>query len=133
MNVAQYDNCTVTRQTPGAIPVLPYSEIVQKILGKKYDLSLVYTNTATATHLNESYKHHSGPANILSFPLTTTEGEIFITLARARSDAKKFEQSYQHHLLFLIIHGALHLAGHVHGNTMEQLEKKWMSYFVPKL
>lgn len=133
MNVAQYDNCTVTRQTPGAIPVLPYTEIVQKVLGKKYDLSLVFTNLKTATELNETYKHHDGPANILSFPLTTTEGEMFISLTRARTEAKKFGRSYQLHLLFLLVHGALHLAGHVHGNTMEQLEKKWMNYFVPKL
>jgi rRNA maturation RNase YbeY len=65
----------------------------------------------------------------LSFPLSKTEGEIYICLSVARKDANKFEMSYEKFLHLLMVHGCLHLVGHDHGSTMEALEEKHLKHF----
>jgi probable rRNA maturation factor len=115
--------------TRGETPDLPYTEIATAILGRAYNLNIIFTDTATATRLNKDYKKHEGPANILSFPYSKTEGEIYLSLNQARIAAPKFSRSYSEHLTFLLIHGMLHLKGHVHGTAMEREEKNYMAKF----
>lgn len=125
-----FGTCTITKQTSGEIPLVCYNEIKNAILGKKYELSIVFANTKTSQELNETYKHHTGPANILSFPYSTDSGEIIISLQQVRKHAKSFDHSYTQHLIFLLIHGMLHLLGHTHGHEMEKLEKKYFQKFL---
>jgi rRNA maturation RNase YbeY len=56
-------------------------------------------------------------------------GEIYICLSIAKKDAKKFEMSYNKFLHLLVIHGVLHLKGHAHGSTMEELEDSYVQKF----
>lgn len=129
MKTQQFGNVTVTRMTPGELPDFPYEKMCTAILSKQYNASIIFTDTATATRLNTEYKKHDGPANILSFPYSGTEGEIYLSLAVARKNAKLFGSTAYDHTLFLLVHGMLHLAGHVHGSTMESLEKKFVAKF----
>ncbi len=108
---------------------IPFKKIKELILGKKYDLSLVVMGTHLSKRLNEQYKNRKGPTNILSFPISDTEGEIFINIHRASADAKKFGHTPRQHLAYLFIHGCLHLTGEPHGMRMEKLEDKYMQKF----
>ncbi len=105
-------------------PRVPFEKIKNAILGRPYELSLVLMADTMATRLNAEHKNKKGPTNILSFPLTKNEGEIFINVRRAKRDAKKFNHTSSQHVAFLFIHGCLHLKGRLHGVAMEREEER---------
>lgn len=108
---------------------LPYEEIKNKILGKKYELSLMFVGKARAAALNISYRKKTYTPNVLSFPLDEQTGEIFICPKVADKEAHKFDLSKEGYVAFLFIHGCLHLKGYDHGDTMDTLERKFLKAF----
>ena len=118
------DNLTITRETKGKLPGLPFLRMKNEILGTDYELSLVFVGRKRAIALHKEFKSKDDAVNILSFPLSKNEGEIIISLEKARSECKNFDRPYENYLAFLFIHGCTHLAGHVHGSKMEAAEKK---------
>ena len=123
------NNLTITNETRTKIPAVSWGEIKNKILGKNYELSLVFPNKKTAIELHEDWKNKPGPVNILSFPLDKNSGEIFISLDQAKTECKNFDRKYENYVAFLFIHGCAHLLGHTHGNIMEAFEKKIRTKF----
>ena len=121
MAILETKNLTVIRKQ-GPLPDVPFLLIKEKLIGKKYDLTVIFCTPEESRLRNKTYRDKDYPTNILSFPLSDTEGEIYISLSTARRDAKKFEMSYRKFLHLLFIHGVLHLKGHDHGSTMEELE-----------
>ena len=119
----------MTRETDGKLPSLPFLRMKNEILGKDYDLSLAFVGRKRAIELHKEWKSKDDAVNILSFPLSKTEGEIVISLEKARSECKKFERSYPNYLAFLFIHGCVHLKGFSHGSKMEAEEKKYRTMF----
>ncbi len=99
------------------------------VLGKHYRLSIVFTNAANMRRLNRAYRKIDGPTDILSFPLSETEGEIFVAPAVARREAVRFNNPFPDFLLFLFIHGFLHLKGMGHGSRMEAQERTFRKKF----
>ena len=124
MNHESYPHHVVlTHETSARPPMILWSEIKNAILGKKYELSVVFPSPKTATQLHQDWKHKDGPANILSFPLDPATGEIFISLTQAKKECKKFDRTYENYLAFLFIHGCSHLKGYTHGDAMEKYEQ----------
>lgn len=115
--------------TKGTLPDVPFARIKNAVLGKDYTLSLVFPTREKAIELHTVWKKKNTPANILSFPLDTHEGEIFISLEQARREARKYSHTYQEHITYLFIHGLAHLAGYTHGTKMEKFEKKFRARF----
>lgn len=99
------------------------------ILGKKYELSLVIVSKSEIKKLNKKYRGIDKPTDILSFPLSSNEGEIFINLDMAKIEAMKFDRSYENFLGFLFIHGLVHLKGFDHSSTMESIEACFRNKF----
>lgn len=128
MAILEQNNLTVIRKQ-GPLPDVPFLLIKEKLLGKKYDLTLIFCSPQESQEKNKTYRDKDYPTNILSFPLGETSGEIYISLSTARRDAKKFEMSYNKFLHLLFIHGCLHLEGHDHGSTMEELEDSYLQRF----
>ena len=120
---------SVVNKTKGRHPDLPFAKMKEKVLGKSYNLSLVFSDDALSKKLNYEYRGKSKPANVLSFPLSKTEGEIFINPKQVRRDAPRFGRSYESFFLFAFIHGLLHLKGLRHGSTMEKEERRYLSLF----
>lgn len=108
------------------VPRIDFSHIANKILPNSYSLSLVLIGDYLGKKLNQEHKGRSYATNVLSFPLSHDSGEIFINVRKAAREAPAYNHSTREHIAFLFIHGALHLAGHDHGDTMEQLEQKYM-------
>lgn len=100
-------------------------EIKNVILGKKYELSVVLVNNRESKKLNMELRKKDKPANVLSFPLEETAGEIFLDL-ETKTEAPKFEMVYKKYLTYLFIHGCLHLKGYDHGDEMDKLEEKFL-------
>jgi probable rRNA maturation factor len=115
---------------------LPFLKIKEFVLGKKYDLSLIFIGSTRSKNLNKTYRRKNKPANILSFPLSEDEGEIFIDIKESRVIAKKFGSgsknftySERRQIGFLFIHGLLHLKGFAHSSKMEVEEEKIKKQF----
>lgn len=128
MAILEEKNLTVLRKN-GTIPILPFLRIKEKLLGKAYNLTVVFCTPQESQERNRQYRNKDYPTNILSFPLSDAEGEIYISLSMARKDAKKFDMSYEKFLHLLFIHGCLHLKGHDHGSTMEKMEETHLKNF----
>jgi probable rRNA maturation factor len=106
-----------------------FQEIHDEILGKEYDLSWAFISPAKIKKLNLIYRNINKPTDILSFPISKTEGEIYICKSEARKECKKFDRTYENFLLFIFIHGCVHLKGYDHGSTMERIEAKFRKQF----
>ena len=119
---------TIT-STVKSYPRHKYVDIAEKILGKRYELSLVFVGKARAKTLNQEYRNKSYSPNVLSFPLDASTGEIFICPQVAQSEAAKYNLSPSGYVGFLFIHGCLHLKGLDHGDKMDKLEQKWIKHF----
>jgi len=104
--------------------------IKDAVLGKHYELSLVFVGDTRSRALNRAYRSKDKPANVLSFPLSHDAGEIFINPHRVEKEASRFDHSPRTFLIFLFIHGLLHLKGHSHGSTMEKTEQRLLKRFL---
>ena len=119
------DTTFSVRKTSRSIPPrILYKEIKNDIVGKNFDLSLVFVGDMLATRLNVERRKKSYTPNVLTFPLSETSGEMFINLMEAKRQAKKYGIPYRTWTLQLFIHGLLHLEGMSHGDTMEKKEQK---------
>ncbi|MEK7500000.1 MAG: rRNA maturation RNase YbeY [Patescibacteria group bacterium] len=128
MTLRELYNLTIVRKN-GTIPDVPFLPIKEKILGKNYSLTIVFCSPKESQERNKTYRDKDYPTNILSFPLSKDEGEIYISLSTAQRDAKKFDMPYEKFLHLLVVHGMLHLKGHDHGSTMEELEDTYLHKF----
>ena len=108
---------------------IPFEAIARKILGARYELSLVFVGATRAKTLNATYRKKDYIPNVLSFPLDERSGEIFICPEIAKREAKKYNLSEKGYVAYLFIHGCLHLKGHDHGDTMDKLEQRYLKSF----
>lgn len=122
------ENLTIS-STVKKYPKLAYLDFKNAILGKKYQLSLAFVGSKRARSINIASRQKSYVPNVLSFPLSEDQGEIFICPDVAKSESVKFELSEDGYISYLFIHGLLHLQGHDHGETMDNLEKKFLKKF----
>jgi len=104
-------------------------EIATKTLGANYSLSFSFISPAEIKKLNLIYRGKNKATDILSFPLSKKEGEIYICKSEARREAKKFGRIYENFLKYLFIHGCVHLKGFDHSATMEGIEAKLRKQF----
>lgn len=110
-------------------PNHPYEEIKNRVLGKRYRLSLVFIGPDRARSLNQQNRGKSYIPNVLSFPLAEAAGEIYLCPTIAYREASRFDLSLEGYVAYLFIHGLLHLKGLEHGDTMEQQERKYCAQF----
>lgn len=114
---------TISNVAKGKLPRLPFVKMKDSILGKQYELSLVFVDSATSRKLNKIYRGKDKPTNVLAFPLSKREGEIVIDLKRVRIEAPDFDRSYEKFIGFLFIHALFHLKGFTHSSKMESKER----------
>lgn len=115
--------------TRGKTPRVPFSDIVQKILGSSYELSVVVVGDKRMRRLNRTYRKKDETTDILAFPLSKSSGEIVLNVRAAYKKSKQFRLSEKNYLTYVFIHGTLHLKGYEHGRTMERLEDTWCRRF----
>lgn len=115
---------------------------VQQVLTKQLEstpfpeLSIQVVDEQTITELNETYRHKSGPTNVLSFPFDAPPGlpeeeaeallgDIVICAQVVAAEAQQQHKSLQAHWAHMVVHGVLHLLGYDHLNDKEaeQMER----------
>lgn len=114
-------------------PAIAWKKIAEKILGKKFNLSVVLVGEKKIAEIKKKYpprEQKTRQPNILSFLMEKNVGEIFLCLAYLRREAAIFKRSFNQHLKKIYLHGVLHLKGFSHqyekeAAQMAKEEKKW--------
>jgi probable rRNA maturation factor len=80
------------------------------------ELRIVFVDDPFIQQLNKQYLKHDYATDVLSFPLerenSLLEGEIYVSIDRAISQAEMYQITVQEETWRLIIHGVLHLFGY---------------------
>jgi len=106
---------------------------ILSVLGcKDSELSLVIVDDAEIARLNRRYFRRPGPTNVISFPLQEGKpgdlrapllGDVVISADTAARHARAAGIRTEDEILFLLVHGVLHLVGYDHeGPAAERRE-----------
>jgi rRNA maturation RNase YbeY len=81
------------------------------------ELSVVFVGSRFIRRVNREFLRHDYITDVIAFPLregaeSPVEGELYINLDRARSQARSFGVSFAEEMRRLLIHGTLHLLGY---------------------
>ena len=97
------------------------------------ELSVTFVDDSGIQIINSKYLGKNKPTNVISFSLQEGEygevnpdlmGDIIISVETAQRDAVKGNLSFDEEIIFLIIHGFLHLTGYDHVNTSAENIRK---------
>jgi len=116
-------------ETKAKMPRLAFLRIKEAVLGKRYELSVAIVGASKMRSLNKRWRDKDAPTDILSFSLSKSSGEIYLSPGEAKKEAVKFDRTYDNFILFLFIHGLVHLKGYDHGAIMESIETKFRKRF----
>ena len=114
-----------------SVPRFAYTEIVESAL-PDWDISLVFVSPAKARALNEQMRGKTYVPNVLSYALGDKSGEIIICLNEAEKQAPSHDMDGLTFILYLFIHGVLHIKGWAHGARMEECERNLLAKFTSR-
>jgi probable rRNA maturation factor len=107
------------------------------------ELSVVLANDQFLRQLNRTYRQKDRPTNVLAFPqgpmpnasdLPLLLGDVVVSLPTAAREAREADQPIEAHVLYLVLHGILHLLGYDHERSaaaqqrMEALEQTVLTF-----
>ncbi|KLU65986.1 MULTISPECIES: rRNA maturation RNase YbeY [Desulfosporosinus] len=101
------------------------------------EVSLILVDNQRIHELNRDYRGVDRPTDVLSFALqeeTDEEpdsefeddmlGDIVISVERAREQATEYGHSLKREIVYLAVHGTLHLLGYDHENDADKQEMR---------
>ena len=107
--------------------------VLKKEKGEGKELSVVFVGPAKMRQLNKAHCKKDKPTNVLAFPGGKDAlGEVVLCPFVIRKDALEYKISFQRAILWMFVHGLLHLLGHDHKTsnnekTMTQKEQQYLS------
>lgn len=113
-------------------------ELSNDLKFKIVNLEINFINAQKIHELNKLHLNHDYTTDIITFDYSDNfealDGEIFISVDDARSNAKKYKVSLNEELARLVIHGILHLLGYEDQLTpdkknMKRMENKLLSSY----
>lgn len=107
------------------------SDILKMQKEQDSEIGITFVNNRTIQKYNKDYRGRDTPTDVLSFPLRERGaedflpllGDIMISLEKTYEEARLFYHGKSEHLLFLIIHGILHLLGYDHEQSRNEAVK----------
>ena len=98
------------------------------------EVDLLFVDNEAIREMNREYRDKDSATDVLSFPMYEADeeiddedeilfGDIVISLERAQEQCEEYGHSLEREVMYLLVHGLLHLAGYDH---MEEEEKKEM-------
>ncbi|MBI3037570.1 rRNA maturation RNase YbeY [bacterium] len=96
------------------------------------ELSVVLCDDDFIQKLNEEYLGNNRPTDVLSFPMESDPfehgirplGDVVISVETATHQAEKLKYSTKLEIVFLLIHGILHLLGYDHDKKLDLTRMK---------
>jgi probable rRNA maturation factor len=130
------EGSTVTfRRVPASLrrrSIENFARKLQTDVARNRPFDILITGDADLRRLNRDFLGHDYATDVLSFPGQTTLsrslGDLAISLARARAQARQFGHSTEQEIQILMLHGLLHLLGFDHetdDGRMARAEKRW--------
>ena len=117
-----------------------FARRLQKEVAHGAPFDTLITGDAGLRRLNRDFRKKDYVTDVLSFPVgdafagppeeqnSPRLGDLAISLARARAQAREFGHTTEQEIQILMLHGVLHLMGHDHEidrGRMARLEKRW--------
>ncbi|WP_425806816.1 rRNA maturation RNase YbeY [Desulfitobacterium sp. Sab5] len=115
------------------------SEAIQAADGsEEAEVSLTLVDDPRIHELNREYRGVDRPTDVLSFALQEEAedepeimdfedeilGDIIISVERARAQAEEYGHSFERELVYLAVHGTLHLLGYNHEVEADKAEMR---------
>ena len=123
--------------------LLRAADVVGEIYGvENSELSITLTNDEYIHALNKKFRGIDRATDVLSFAFRESDepeiigtdfeilGDIIISLERAKVQADEFGHSFLREIIFLEVHGLLHLLGYDHIDDNERIEMEAEQKFV---
>ena len=123
--INRQDRVAVDRRKIGAAA----RRILDRLGYKGYELTVVLVDDREITRLNRQYFRRDRPTNVISFPMMDGTpvsvrarmlGDVVISAETAKRDAEEVGKKGEDEILFLLIHGILHLTGYDHEGTKKE-------------
>jgi probable rRNA maturation factor len=122
---------TISRLNP-TLPInkrelLPILEKIMSFLGlAEKDIEVELIDDRTIEELNKKFLGCVGPTNVLSFPAEDKHspdflGQLVLSVDTLSREIFLYGQEGTEHLVRLLAHGILHLAGFEHGMLMDDM------------
>lgn len=102
------------RARPRAVATVVHS-VLKAERRSRASVSVVFIDSRRSRALNRRYLGHDWVTDVISFPLApgpAIDGEVYVNLDRARTQADQLGLPYGNEVLRLIVHGVLHLLGY---------------------
>ena len=112
-----------------------YEDIIEKVVFKAFEVegvkkascSIIIVDNTFIHKLNKEYRGIDRVTDVISFALEDDKsmvipdgirllGDIYISLDKAKEQAKEYGHSLERELCFLAVHGVYHLLGYDHEN-----------------
>lgn len=92
------------------------------------EIGLTFVDDKEIARLNKLFLGHSGPTDVLSFPLGNEKnlGDIVVSLDTAKVQASIIDVSLKELVVVLLVHGFLHLLGYDHKNKNQKNKMRRM-------
>jgi probable rRNA maturation factor len=104
---------------------------LQEDITEDCELSIRLVELEESAELNKTYRHKTGPTNVLSFPFESPIpmepkllGDVVICVPIVEKEASEQAKQLEHHWAHLVVHGCLHLLGydHIEDDQAEEME-----------
>ncbi len=123
--------------------ILRAADVVGEIYGvENSELSLTLTDDEHIHALNKKFRGIDRATDVLSFAFRESDepeiigtdfeilGDVIISLERAKVQAEEFGHSFKREVIFLEVHGLLHLLGYDHMEESERQEMETEQKFI---
>lgn len=123
--------------------ILRAADVVGEVYGVEgAEFSITLTDDAHIHALNKKFRGVDRPTDVLSFAFRESEepeivgadfeilGDVIISLERAKLQAEEFGHSFLREVIFLEVHGLLHLLGYDHIDDDQRREMEAEQKFI---
>lgn len=123
--------------------IIRAAQVVGKIYGaENSEVSITLTDDENIHELNKKFRGIDRPTDVLSFAFRESDepeilnakietlGDIIISVERAKVQAEEFGHSFLREIIFLEVHGLLHLLGYDHIEENDRAEMEAEQKFV---
>ena len=95
---------------------------------ENYEVSIAFVGGRKMRELNKTYRKKDKVTDVLAFSGDGQDlGEIIINYAQIKRQARKFGNSARQELVFILVHGLLHLSGYDDSDEKGKKEMEGLS------